>query len=462
MDRRKDSMARSRILMASRGVVPIDRGIGGAELVVFQLARLLAAQGHQVTVVSDVGKDSWQVPNVDFVPVGSRLQRLVKRMPGGFFGWLIQHLIGNITATMVTRRLLRERDYDVIHAHGNLSAILLSFRRRAPIVYTEHDAPPWLCRYRHWWERGIRKALYRVLNVTAFRRVDHVAATFQALGDHIVDHWGVPRQKVSTILNGADAELFTPSAKNALAERAAVTREPAEAEPAHAVPFDSYCLFVGRLTPRKAPDLLLRAVARTADVNCVFAGDGPMRGKLERLANALGIEDRVAFLGNVDPAGLADLYSCADLLVHPSVSETTPLVLMEAMHCGTPVLATRIAGVPALVEDWETGFLVRPGDLGELAVALRFMMRDEELRQRMSHAAHERVVERQFLWPAVSASYERLYAELAGNGDGTRSADGDGAAAERAAEPELPARPPRRFERDDDRAEERERVHAGS
>jgi len=176
--------------------------------------------------------------------------------------------------------------------------------------------------------------------------------------------------------------------------------------------FDHYCLFVGQLTSRKGPDFVVQALADTEDdVCCVFAGDGPMRSEVEHLAEELGVTKRTAFLGNVDIETLPSLYENADLLILPSVSEASPLVVAEAMACGTPVLATRIAGLPTLVEDWETGFLVHPDNVGELGVALRFLMRDPKLRKRMSEKARSKVTH-QFVWPLVATQYETAYRDV--------------------------------------------------
>jgi D-inositol-3-phosphate glycosyltransferase len=319
----------------------------------------------------------------------------------------MQHLVGNLSAVLKTRRLARERQFDVLHAHGALSAVLLSFRRKIPLVYTENDAPPWQCRYRRWWERGIRKAIYRALNVTAFKRADHVIATFPALRDEIVLRWGIGARDVSVIPNGAP-EVLAPLAR----KRMRASRNGASALPREHCKFDHYCLFVGQLTSRKGPDFVVQALADTEDdVCCVFAGDGPMRGEVELLAEALGVSDRTDFLGNVDIEKLPSLYENADLLILPSVSEASPLVVAEAMACGTPVLATRIAGLPALVEDWETGFLVHPDNVGELGVALRFLMRDPKLRKRMSEKARLKVTG-QLVWPMLASQYEIAYRDV--------------------------------------------------
>src|SRR5207245_4567523 len=109
-----------------------------------------------------------------------------------------------------------------------------------------------------------------------------------------------PPSKVVVISNGTDVDVFNPM-------------RPGVSQVREQYGFDRYCLFVGSLTPRKSPDLLLEAVAE-AGVSCVFVGDGPMRRKLERRAQHLGIVDKVAFLGSLPPDALARIYAGADVL----------------------------------------------------------------------------------------------------------------------------------------------------
>ena len=377
--------------MLSRGVVPLGSRCGGAELVAYQLARHLVSDGHEVTLVSDVDETfSGRMKGLEFAPVDNRLQRVSRWLPAGFVAWIIRHLASNIAVTALARKLIREERFEIVHAHGNLSALLLSFFAKVPVAYTEHDAPPWCCRYRRWWERIIRTAIYRVVNVSAWRRVDRISVTFPSLRDELIERWGVPADNVFAIGSGVDADVFHP---------VKVTREPR---------FRRYCLFVGGLTARKAPDLLLRALARVPEVCCVFVGDGPMRSQLEGLARQLGLGNRVAFLGSIDSGQLPPIYSEADLVVLPSFSETSPLVAAEAMACGTPVLATRIAGLPALVDDFDTGLLVSPGDVGELSMAIRFLSRDPELLSSMGRQAQARAG-RRWGWPVLTTQYEDVY-----------------------------------------------------
>ena len=168
-----------KILMASRGVMPIEAGCGGAEIVSYQLAKTMAESGHDVTFVADLDPKVFEpTPGLSVLPVGGRLQAWVRRLPACLPRWILQHLVGNVAVARTVRKILRRQGdlYAVIHTHGALSTVLISWGTSTPLIYTEHDATPWSCRYRRWYERWIRKAIYRVVNVSAFRRADPHAA----------------------------------------------------------------------------------------------------------------------------------------------------------------------------------------------------------------------------------------------------------------------------------------------
>ncbi|SMX31740.1 glycosyltransferase [Maliponia aquimaris] len=133
-------------------------------------------------------------------------------------------------------------------------------------------------------------------------------------------------------------------------------------------------LFVGRLAGVKGVPLLLEAVAtlrdRFPDMRLTLIGDGPDRAALEAQAQALGITDITAFLGYRSQAEVADQLAHTDLFVLPSFAEGLPVVLMEALAAGVPVITTQIAGVPELVTENGTGRLVPPGDAKALAEAI--------------------------------------------------------------------------------------------
>lgn len=157
----------------------------------------------------------------------------------------------------------------------------------------------------------------------------------------------------------------------------------------------SHFVFVGRLAAVKGIRVLLQAfqMARKTnpDLTLTLVGDGPDRAALEAEAAPMG--DVVRFAGFQSQSEVAKILATADVFVLPSFAEGVPVVLMEAMASGKPVLASRVAGVPELVEDGVNGFLVAPGDAVDLAKKIGIMSADAALRMRMGQAGRQKVQE---------------------------------------------------------------------
>lgn len=154
-------------------------------------------------------------------------------------------------------------------------------------------------------------------------------------------------------------------------------------------------LFVGRLEERKGVKFLLEAMAqlkaRGSDVRLNIVGNGPQKEALQRQTAALSLEAVVTFAGTQDEAGVAEALRHADLLVVPSLSEGLPVVIMEALASGVPVVASDVDGIPELVRDGETGWLVPPADQQVLAESMEQLLVDPGLRQRMGAAGRQLV-----------------------------------------------------------------------
>jgi glycosyltransferase involved in cell wall biosynthesis len=230
-----------------------------------------------------------------------------------------------------------------------------------------------------------------------YRHCDRLIANTRAILDYAVAG-GWPRERIDHLPN------FVPDVRAAapLTAKLAGSRGPV-------------VLALGRLHPNKGFDLLLEALAATRSVNLWLAGDGPLRGQLERLATRLGITDRVRFLGWRDDAPA--LMASADLLVCPSLHEPLGNVVIEAWSAGLPVIATASDGPGALIANGETGLLVPlPGTNGgspaALADAIERVCADPALRARLSEAGR-RAYEAEFTEPMVVARYRGFFDRVA-------------------------------------------------
>ncbi len=157
-----------------------------------------------------------------------------------------------------------------------------------------------------------------------------------------------------------------------------------------------HLIFVGRLAAVKGLPILIEAFARVKahhpDAHLSIVGDGPERKPAEARVARLGIADAVTFHGYQSSDEVAGLLSRSDVMVLPSFAEGVPVVLMEAMASGLPVIASRVAGVQELVEDGVSGYAVPPGDLDSLVARLNALLSDPDLCARMGAAGREKVV----------------------------------------------------------------------
>lgn len=145
--------------------------------------------------------------------------------------------------------------------------------------------------------------------------------------------------------------------------------------------------FIGRLIALKRVDALLSMVATLPDVALVVAGDGPEQPALMRMSSALGIESRVQFTGALNEEGVWSVLGQCSLLVLNSTTENCPHVVLEAMAKGLPVVATRVGGVPEIVQDGVTGLLVDPDDPSAFRAAVHAVLSDAHLRETLGAAA---------------------------------------------------------------------------
>ena len=289
-------------------------------------------------------------------------------------------------------RLCRRGRYDVIHVHWPLPLALFGWSaqraRPARLVTTFYGVELR-------WVKGTLPFLKGFL-AWAARRSDHVVAISNYTAGELRELADVPIEVIP----------YTAS----LPEVNAASAAPDGAGPV---------LFVGRLVERKGVAHLIEAIARLGPTGppLEIVGEGPERPALQALAQRLGVGQRVVFRGKVAPHELQGSYARAAVCVLPSVldargdTEGLGVVLLEAMNHGTPVIASRVGGIPDIVEDGVSGLLVPPGDPEALAAALRRLRDDPALARQLGEAGRRRLRE-QFSWPAIVQRWLDLYAGL--------------------------------------------------
>ena len=212
---------------------------------------------------------------------------------------------------------------------------------------------------------------------------DRVFASTPGEADDIGALFGLPSERLHVVHGGVDTELFRPR------DRADARRATGIAEHERVV------LFVGRLEPFKGPDILVRALAEMRDasnVRLVLVGGSEEERSaewLDRIAADVGVGARLRWQPAIPQAGLPDFYASADVCAVPSFHESFGLAALEAMACGTPVVASDVGALSSLVRDGETGLLVRGHEPRAFAAALEELLHDPERASRMGESARE-------------------------------------------------------------------------
>lgn len=293
------------------------------------------------------------------------------------------------------RELLRARAWvghhvgtaspNVLHAHLFHAAVLVGSlpKRSLPATVLTHHHGSWLPDQ----HRRVEARLDRWVGL----RFDHVVAVSGAVADFLKVHYGYPQQLIDVIPNGW-------------------TGRPVPRRPGTGPDFVS----VGHLRWEKGHDVLLKAfvevLGQESRLRLRIVGEGRRRPSLERLASDLGVADAVEFTGAV--RDVWPHYAEAGVAVVPSRTEPQGIVVLEALASGCPLVATRVGGIPEMVEDGRTARLVPPEDPSALAAGMLELHRSSELRASFA-AEGQRVAER---WPmsATVAGYARLYRRIAG------------------------------------------------
>ena len=236
------------------------------------------------------------------------------------------------------------------------------------------------------------------------RRMDGHIAVAEIQKRRLVEVEGLREEKVRVIYNGVDTAAFRSAAPG---ERSVTRRALGLADD------DVVLIAVGSLKPIKGVDVLLHALAglvrKHPRLRLIVVGEGPDRSALENLARELSIADRVSFLGL--RADVDVVLRAADALVLPSRAEALPTVLLEAMATGLPVVATRVGGVPEIVEEGRSGVMVPPEDASALGSVLDRVVTDAALRRSLGERGRA-VVEARFRVETMCENRMAYFEEL--------------------------------------------------
>ena len=358
------------------------RETGGMNVYVRELSRAMAGQGMEIDVYTRLTD-----PNLPEVTQFDEHARVI-HIPAGDIGPMDKNKVLNHMPEFVcrVRQYAREHGitYDFVHSHYWLSAWaggLLASRWNAPHIVTFHT----LARLKNRADIGPTETEERAeIEARVLRTADAIIASSEHERAAMVELYGANGSSIHVIPPGIDLALFRP-----------VDREEARAR--LGLNGDRVILAAGRIDPIKGFDTLLDATAllgKRDKTRLVLIGgskgDADL-GALERRAADLGIGDRVTFVGAVPQRELPAYYSAADVCVVPSRYESFGLVAAEALACGTPVIASKVGGLPSIVRDHENGLLVPWRRPEAFAESIELVLDNQSLHRRLTREARRSV-----------------------------------------------------------------------
>jgi len=286
------------------------------------------------------------------------------------------------------RELALSNSIDIVHAHGYKADVFVYMamgKTAIPCVATCHN----------WIDEDWKASLYGYLDRRALSKYSCVAAVTGTIKRRL-ERAGVHPDRIEVIQNGIDLQPFRCQAGRA---------------PIGAISEINVTVgFIGRLSREKGPDIFVRAardvLQRRKAADFLIVGNGPEMPGLKQQTKELGIEGRVRFLGYVRDMPLA--YRGLDIVVSSSRLEGLPMVVLEAMASGLPVIASSVGDVPKLIDDGRTGLLIPPENAEMLARAILRLIDDPQMRRQLGDSALRFVTER-FSNDRMSKEYLRFY-----------------------------------------------------
>lgn len=361
---------------------------GGSGVVASELALSLAARGHTVHLFSHA------VPPRLARSPGPVQMHVAQGVPYPLFHSTPHDLA--IVSSILT--LHRTEGLDILHAHYALPHAVSAYLARSAAIADRDKRAPRMVTTLHGTDITLvgNDPSYAPLTQFVIEQSDAVTAVSADLAqrtrENFCREWTLRPCAIEVVPNFVDVELFrpTPSATN--------RRE----GPPRAVHVSNF------RAVKRVPWMLRAFALATAGTKAelLLVGDGPDQQPSRLLARELGIQDRVRFLGERD--ALPELLSPADVFVLSSSEESFGLSALEAMSCGTPVVATDVGGVREVVDDGVTGLLAPAGDVAAFAENLKSLLFDRDRARSMGEAARRAAVER-FAHERVIPLYEAVY-----------------------------------------------------
>jgi N-acetyl-alpha-D-glucosaminyl L-malate synthase BshA len=366
--------------------------VGGSGIVATELAAALAQRDHDVHLISSELPFRWRddVPGLSFERVETTSYPLFREP---------QYLLA-LANTIA--RVAEESHLDIVHAHYAVPHATAAYLAGEILRSTCHLRPPRTVTTLHGTDITLLGNDPSYQRVVAFsvERSDGLTAVSASLRRDTIQALGI-RRDIRVIPNFLNCAEFRRRPDPEFREWACPSKR-----------FDALVIHISNFRPVKRVDVVLdvfRRIRAKARVRLVMIGDGPDRSALERQVHREGLREAVEFVG--ERHDFVRWLSAADLMLLPSIQESFGLAALEAMACEVPVVASRVGGLPEVIQDGVTGFLCEPDDLAGMAGRGLAVVKDVALRSRIGHAAAEHV-RTTFSTDIIVPQYEAYYREV--------------------------------------------------
>ncbi|ANF37029.1 N-acetyl-alpha-D-glucosaminyl L-malate synthase BshA [Bacillus velezensis] len=362
--------------------------VGGSGIIATELGKLLAEKGHQVHFITSSipFRLNTYHPNIHFHEVEVNQYAVFKYPPY------------DLTLASKIAEVAAREHLDIIHAHYALPHAVCAYlakqmlKRDIGIVTTLHGTDITVLGYDPSLKDLIRFAI---------EASDRVTAVSTALAGETYDLIK-PDKKIETIYNFIDERVYLKKNTESIKEKHGI------------LPDEKVVIHVSNFRKvKRVKDVIrvFRNIAAKTKAKLLLVGDGPEKCVAWQLVEKYGLQDQVLLLGNQDR--VEELYSISDLKLLLSEKESFGLVLLEAMACGVPCIGTNIGGIPEVIKDQVSGFLVEVGDIQAASEKALAVLEDKQLSKRLTDHALK-MVETAFSSQRIVSQYERIYDELAG------------------------------------------------
>lgn len=363
---------------------------GGVGNSVYEVARRMQALGHKVEVIAPNGYGNKCEPKYE-------AHRL--------FALRIRRHWGEIAVCPTILREIKAVDFEVAHAHTpqkffaeSIYIFNLLAKRKKPYVVSirliNRSLKPFLL--------SISDVYRKLVEKKIFKRASKIIVQSKANKAFMIRNCGAHPSKIAIVPNGVDTSFFNPKS---IEDNQFEQNQKG----------DKTLLFAGRLTSQKGVDVLLNAFAEIRqkhhNLKLLIAGDGPLRSYLRNLSSILNLQAAVIFLGAVSHSEMPKLYFASDIFVLPSLSESFPNSLLEAMAMEKTIVATAVGAIPEIIRNGEEALIVPPGNSKSLTGAVERLLSDDELVKKLSKRARA-LVKKKYTWESVARKTLKIYKEI--------------------------------------------------